>query len=850
MKLNRLTLWLVLTALVFTSACRPAVPSPSTPAASSTTSPASTSKPTTPTPTELEKPRLTQPAAPTPLAGLQPFPPGDALLAAPPALQAWQPGGDYAGLDYTLPVDIAQVYNPQVVSALTPAQQAYLADNGFVVIHSQEEQFNDIRENVPIRYGQPYYLTTDAAYHALHISFDEMLKALEAQYLSGEMSRLIQATLDEVLAYQSQAQGTAIQADARLAAAYLAVAVKLFNPQAELPPDLEPLVQPQLAQVMAASGRAPSVLIPAFEDDYGAYKPVGHYAGPAVLENYFRGMTWLGRVHFLLGKGKEGQPPSRAPLIVTLALRRAQVGDRSAAQAWAGVHAMLTFVVGPSDDPGPPEYAALMDQVYGRSLEFAELADEARWQQFLQSGDQLPAPQINSTFVDFLRQLDTQKGWRFMGQRFTPDGLIFQQLIYDAVGTYENRRHFPLGLDIFAVLGSPLALDLLDEAGETQYAHYPEQMEKLRQSAQAQPAAQWLDTFYTSWLYAFFAQVEPKNTRFPAYMRSTNWGYKELNSALGSWAELKHDTALYAKMPEAAGGGGPPMSGPAPAYVEPLPDVFYRLGCAAKTLSTYLQSLMDRPDVHFGPPPPGDYLYDGLYGHVRGLDELGDRFTQLGDLAAREIAGQPLSPDDYDLIQGCMGAVECFVFRGHTPYGENVLELPDVPVIAAVSGSEQEVLEVAVGKVDRIYVVVPLEGRLQIAQGGVFSYYELIQPRSDRLTDEQWRARLAGSPPPQPGWISRFVLAGGEPVDYLAFRVDDAYRVTEAGDKLNVRNGPGLSYPVLTQLAAGDYVTIVEGPVVADGYTWWRVQLSWGEWQSGWVVENQEWYRRSTIFLE
>jgi hypothetical protein len=856
MRLNRLILLVLLITLVSTSACQPAKPSPSTPEVS----PAITQKTSTvvqPSPTASQPvadatrvsptPKSVEPTAtPNPLAEMPPFPVNSQSLSPQVTLQSWQPGGDYAGLDYTLPVEIAQLHNPQVVSGLTVAQQAYLAKYGFVVIHSQEAQFNDIRENISIRYGQPYYLTSDAAYHTLHISFEELLKALEAEYLRGLIYHITQATLDEVLSYQSQAQGSPIEADARLAAAYLAVAVKLLEPQAQITPDLDALVQAQIEQIMAGNGRAESVLIPGFEDDYGAYKPVGHYAGHAVLENYFRGMTWLGRVHFLLGMGKDGSPPSRAPLIITLALRRAQIEDRSAAQRWADMHSLLNFVVGPSDDPGPAEYAILMDQIYGRSLVFADLMDDARWQQFLQASDQLPAPQINSTFVDYLIELDTQKGWRFMGQRFTPDGLIFQQLIFDTVGTREKPRLFPKGLDILAVFGSPLALDLLDEAGETGYANYPEQMEKLQQAAQAQPAAQWLETFYTSWLYAFFAQIAPKNTSFPPYMRSTNWGYKELNSALGSWAELKHDTALYAKLPEGAGGGGPPMSGPAPAYVEPVPDGFYRLGYAAKTLATYLISLMDYEYVEFGPPLEGDYLRDGFHGHVMGLAELGDQFNQLGDLAAKEIAGQPLSADDYDLIQRCMGAVECLVSRGHTPYLENVLELPDVPVIAAVSGSDQQVLEVAVGGVDRIYVVVPLEGKLQIAQGGVFSYYELIQPRSNRLTDEQWRAQLASSPPAQPEWISRFVFTGGKPVNYLAFRVGDVYRITRAGDGLNVRSGPGLSYPILIQLAADEYLTIIEGPLVADGYTWWHVQSDWGGWDSGWVVENQEWYIRST----
>jgi hypothetical protein len=37
----------------------------------------------------------------------------------------------------------------------------------------------------------------------------------------------------------------------------------------------------------------------------------------------------------------------------------------------------------------------------------------------------------------------------------------------------------------------------------------------------------------------------------------------------------------------------------------------------------------------------------------------------------------------------------------------------------------------------------------------VYSYYEFLQPASDRLTDEAWRSMLdAGDAPPRPDWIA------------------------------------------------------------------------------------------------
>ncbi len=156
-----------------------------------------------------------------------------------------------------------------------------------------EEQFADIRNQVSENYGQPYYLTTDAAYHALHITFDALLKRLELEVLRQEAIDIASVTLDKVTKFSSSVKGTNLETDSQLAEAYLAVALKLFNPDAQISPELEKIIKPQIEQIMAGSGRDKSALIPSFEDDYGAYKPVGHYAGNPLLENYFRGMTGL-----------------------------------------------------------------------------------------------------------------------------------------------------------------------------------------------------------------------------------------------------------------------------------------------------------------------------------------------------------------------------------------------------------------------------------------------------------------------------------------------------------------------------------------------------------------------------
>ena len=55
-----------------------------------------------------------------------------------------------------------------------------------------------------------------------------------------------------------------------------------------------------------------------------------------------------------------------------------------------------------------------------------------------------------------------------------------------------------------------------------------------------------------------------------------------------------------------------------------------------------------------------------------------------------------------------------------------------------------------------LYVIVPVEGKLQICRGAMFSYYEFLHPISDRMTDAEWKVMLMNSKPTMPAWTGGF----------------------------------------------------------------------------------------------
>jgi chromosome segregation ATPase len=61
-----------------------------------------------------------------------------------------------------------------------------------------------------------------------------------------------------------------------------------------------------------------------------------------------------------------------------------------------------------------------------------------------------------------------------------------------------------------------------------------------------------------------------------------------------------------------------------------------------------------------------------------------------------------------------------------------------------------------------------------------------------------------------------------------------AWVQNEQGQNLRRRSEPGLEAKVLDGLAVGTQLTLMEGPVSEDGYTWWRVRAKDG--REGWVA--------------
>lgn len=658
---------------------------------------------------------------------------------------------------YRVADDLSNITNKSWFQ-FSPDAEQLLKQNSFVVVtgHSLYPQggkwneFFQLYENntyTPI----PSFITTDAMLHNYHLFFDHLLKTVEQAHLAPELKQLTAAMLQASQTQYNSLKGTTWENAAKRNLAFFAVAARLLDPQAQVPAAMQGEVAKELALINQHSqteispvmsiGQQPDVL-ENLKEDYTQYIPRGHYDTSDDLKSYFKTMIWYGRLTFRL----KDEDETRSAALITLALSQ---GDNY--QNWAKIYEPTNFFVGKSDDITPDQYQTLLAQVYGSDITLQALTgDAAKWSAFLKAAQSLNPPQINSIPIfDETIQPDRErqiKGFRFMGQRFTVDADIFQRLIYRDVQENQNgdRRLLPKGLDIPAALGSAEAYRILQQSGDTGYKNYPENISKLKQYLTGLDTKTWTQNLYWSWIYTLMPNIQERGAGYPSFMQNNAWARKGLNSFLGSWTELKHDAILYAKQVYAEMGGG---GGPEPdfrGYVEPDPVSFARLAALVKMTEQGLdqRGLLDTQDRD-------------------SLNRLADLALSLQKISEKELQNKPLSKDEDDLIKSFGGQLEHFWLEAMKDQGVDhrsaAYDHPAALVADVATAPPDQVLEEGTGYISEVYVVVPVDGKLRIARGGVYSYYEFPWPAQDRLTDAKWRELVkSGQTPSVPQWTSSF----------------------------------------------------------------------------------------------
>ena len=697
---------------------------------------------------------------------------------------------------YTLPLDETAVGNlAQMVSTmgLSPDAKTKLLENGFVVVplpFEEKEDIGKVYEAVKERWVPPF-VTTDTWLHLYHVQFDEILKELEETRFYVDVvamtDRLIQRNADVLSASEGLLREAAHRNLAFLWVARSLLVVKddpATEPTDAVPDVVQQEVEDELALIEEHKGFSDSPLF-LYKEDYSQYVPRGHYTRSELLKSYFRTLMWYGRMTMLLKGGTpaceydycpaliepwEADVQTAQSLLLSVDLNTLQTPDGKAlADLWGNLYQITAFFVGLADDLTYYEYLEAIDKVLGAAFTMSDLIDPgnlfdlraelARMRSpeiYGGTGGQViwvdPGEEITPEMLDEL--LDKSKGFRLMGQRFIPDSYAMGQLVSPGAGELNPGastdaftavfsdagiwiRGFPRGLDVMALMGSQRARELLTELGDDAYTKYDESYGKLEEFFAELSPQDWHRNLYWGWLYSLKPLLEPPGPGTQTFMQTQAWVDRSLTAALASWAELRHDTILYAKQsytPSIEGTSEPPK--PPTGYVDPNPEFFARLAALNRMTLAGLGDLGALPEAA-----------------GKRLENLQTLLERMLDIAVTELNGLPISEADGYFLANISGALEG-VLGGVEPAGFKTTLIADVHT----DQNSKKVLEEGVGYVELLVATYRLpDGSIAAGAGPVFSYYEFLHPMKDRLTDEAWREMLeTGKAPEPPPWSTAY----------------------------------------------------------------------------------------------
>ena len=647
-------------------------------------------------------------------------------------------------------VNMDNLINPFQLKEFDSKLYNMLGKNGFAIVPAEHNQLFHVYEKNDYA-DFPSFVTTDLYLQLFHLYFDCVLRDVEEKHLDSLMI-VFSSQMEAEMKTLTSSQNAEVKAAAEFGQAWFAVASWLFSHDKapasaatlNVPEAYKKMVMEEITKAIDAENGYSDMLEyfpPEEMFGYSLFRPRGHYTRSKVCSRYFRGMMWLQTAHFGTNK------PSKMKQIALIANVINQQPKLSA--IYNKVSEPITYLMGTPDNVTIiqvanriKEMGLPIEQLLSSRKEMANLTKDIEEIAKRQMRIELKKTRGSKYVVDI------------MPQRYQPDA---EALITTTdQDSPVSLRPCPKGLDWMAVMGLPGAERILiDELKETQrWTGFPKALTTARKRA---ATTQWEACVANQWMYTLQSLGDTAQS-LPYFMQSPQWQKKNLNTALASWAELKHDAILYAKQPMLAecgdGGPEPPV---VKGYVEPNVK-FWEKAIALvtrmdKVLTTYNLQTEKAKAVYERIKEMAEFCRDISKKELNGGKITDEEYNQIEIIGSTvENISLELVSEDNEMLQGWSDVVStdkkvAVVADVFTASGENV------------AIDDKCVLYEGVGPAYEIYVVVEIDGSLYLTRGAVLSYREFTRLLSDpRMTDEEWQEELKKSPTGgTPSWMKEII---------------------------------------------------------------------------------------------
>jgi hypothetical protein len=533
-------------------------------------------------------------------------------------------------------------------------------------------------------------------------------------------------------------------------------------------------------------------LVPAYNSegvDWTQFTPRSHYAERSSTRAYFRASIWLGQLGW-----KRDRAEFLPPLVAWAAALAGPGGDGFAraagaagdssfsppatpADAWRTVMRLTSFFVGFHEDPSLMEATDLLAESWrargtpaGPPSSGGAVGEEVPGERegagapAMGIGPEAPgdaaflavvAPALASLAPDSAG-FSELRGTEYRGkgvisvlpQRFTVPWFIAAELTSEGSQLRHVRTDLPArfsGLYLAWALGSGYSASLAEREiglGLANETVGPDALPKalaamgsvagdLASKLSRVPAEDWASSAGSAWFNALRTLTRSFGEGYPLYMRSGSFAAKQLETLLGSWTELKHDTVLYEKPNFAEmGEGGEDESEPKwqpKGFVEPNPEFWDAAVAAADALRDGFRSNGIFPDALEG---------------YSSLGEFSEHLARLSGIARKELAGEALSEDDYEFIR-TFGLERMAMRDGFgSAGGDNPeINLSGLVVdVQTVNTGDSGVVHEGLGPPALMLVLVANDGERRVTVGVAYDHYEFFVRPVMRLTDSDWKA--------------------------------------------------------------------------------------------------------------
>ncbi|MBS5946689.1 MAG: DUF3160 domain-containing protein, partial [Peptoniphilus harei] len=477
-----------------------------------------------------------------------------------------------------------------------------------------------------------------------------------------------------------------------------------------------------------------------------------HYTRSEELKKYFKGTMYFGQVGlFIENDGK----PDEDSILQGLLLTHSIYKNPEILKTWEDLVEPIDFLVESADDLSIREYARTLYGVYGKDFDINKLDDEKNLKNVYAVLKKYPDPQV----AGFMG-----KSFRYMPQRAVMDSVLMQNVVDIARDDKPSDRPIYSGLDLMTAFGSVKAREIQKEDPyNSHWDKYQERTDENISTVKKMEDLDWQKNMYRGWLWMLKSYDQKFGEGYPMFMKNDAWERKDLVSALGSFAELKHDTVLYGKAVMAEMGGGGDIEIPK-SYVEPNVELYEKLNWLLEFTKVNLKNRQMLSEKY-----------------EEKINKFQAMVVKFRDFSIKELQNEPLTGEEISYLLYIGGEMESlmvdFVESSDENQISNWYEIENatdrrMPVVVdlmrvvenSVGLPKDEIFSIGTGKPMEIFVIYPHEGKLYMGRGATFSYYEFLN--KERLTDEDWQKMVYDNATDFPTWYKDLVTEEKEDFEF------------------------------------------------------------------------------------